>query len=118
MELKQFIKETLVEISQGVNEAHEELKGSGTVINPSYVKNESEKVFLYTEGLVKHPLIQFIDFDVAVTASEESGNTGKAGVSIVGINLGTQRTKDASTSGVSRIKFQVPILLKQNKMET
>lgn len=115
MQLKDFLKDTLVQISQGIEEAHQDLKESGTLISPTYQRNGAYEQMVHTPDRSNYPTIQFIDFDVAVSASEEKGNTGGVGVSIASIQIGTKRTQEDVTSTVSRVKFQVPVFFKQHK---
>ena len=55
--------------------------------------------------------IQQIEFDVAVTASQERGAEVKAGIEVVGVSLfgGKGSTKLEAVS-VSRLRFVVPVL--------
>lgn len=41
MELREFIKSTIIEISEGINEAQKELKDSGVIVNPSGLATNS-----------------------------------------------------------------------------
>ena len=57
-------------------------------------------------------------FDVAVTASEESGIDGqaKAGISIFRAKLGTATS--AKSENVSRISFAIPVVLPTTHIKT
>jgi hypothetical protein len=48
--------------------------------------------------------IDFIEFDVAVTSSNDSGKEGGIGIKVLGSNLGGTLFKRASEQQVSRIK--------------
>lgn len=47
MNLKDFVKETIVEICQAITEANNELKGSGAIVNPSNIAVNSDKSQAY-----------------------------------------------------------------------
>lgn len=100
MNLQDFIKETLVEIMQGVRDAQQEI-GANTSGEPATV----------TGTIVGSNVLQQVDFDVAVTTTSESG--GGAKVSVLGIGAGMDGK--SSTEAVSRIKFSVPIKLPRGR---
>lgn len=95
MELKDFIRETIVQIAQGIEEANTELKDSGAIVNPRNVSVDYS-------GKAKHygvlsdsgaedeflPSVQAIEFDVAVHATEGSEKSAKAGISVGSVGIG------------------------------
>ncbi len=94
MELKDFIKETLVEIIEGVKDAQ------GAIDSGSVVGRRQESA-------------QTVDFDVAVTTSSATEGGGK--VSVMGIgSAGLEGS--TSSEAVTRIKFAVPIDLPRKKL--
>jgi len=100
MNLQEFIKETLLQVINGVIEAQNTLGQTNGAINP------------FTRGQPIKPTykgleVGYIDFDVAVTVTEGSGVAG--GLSVMGI--GAKGDLSSSTSSVSRIKFTVPVAL-------
>ena len=114
MDLKDFIKSTLTQIVQAVEESNEALKESDAEINPT-VWSEHGGLRIY-KGKDAKTFAEMIEFDVAVTAREEKGNTGGAAVTIAAIGLGTKRTSENENTTVSRIKFKIPVLLPQHKV--
>lgn len=89
MELKDFIRQTIVEIADGINEGHkyvkEKHKGEG-------VKNE----------------YRTIAFDIAVTSNEEEKTDKGAKVSIANVfGVGANNENKSKSENVSRIKFDL-----------
>ena len=104
MDLESFIKEALVQISNGVEQANEDLK-------PKRVKKdgaELPKLFLLAPG-VKKEHGHGVHFDVAVTT--HSIDEGKGGVkfklAIAEANLGGKIK--SSEKAISRVQFSVNI---------
>jgi hypothetical protein len=108
MELQQFITDALVEIVEGVKNAQKNLQGNGE-INPSPIGSASS--FESKSSFITHgrKIGTFVDFDIAVTATEGTGTKGGIGVFVGSIGLGSQGQSTESNSTVSRIRFQVPI---------
>lgn len=109
MELKEFIKTALTQISQGVTEAQQELESSDMIINPSGLATNSKgDKYLRTNGW---RYVQNIEINVGVTAIENEG--GKAGIGIVTglFSGGAQTSADNSNQTVSTIKFDIPVAL-------
>lgn len=108
MDLKDFIRETLVGIASGIQEA----------------KIETGDIWALVPGALHGKRVSetsYIEFDVAVTVTEttESQKDGKAGVkaeiSVLGSKVsgelggGIASTKHASAEHVSRVSFKVPV---------
>ncbi|MDA3862826.1 MAG: hypothetical protein PF689_03055 [Deltaproteobacteria bacterium] len=72
MDLKLFIKETLVQISQGIEDANQALEGTTTIVNPRHVAGvngtNDAKVYGYVaEDKKLRQAVQSINFDVAIS---------------------------------------------------
>lgn len=90
MELKEFISETIKQITDGV------LDGS------DYIKERSKS----GEG-IRHQYTK-IEFDIAVTSNDENKDNLGGKVSVVKVfSAGASTSKSASTSSHNRIKFEV-----------
>lgn len=95
MELKDFITETIKQITDGVLEGDK------------YVKEKSK-----TDEGIRHQYTK-VDFDIAVTSNEEE--KGKIGgkVSVVQIfNAGASSESSNKTSNYNRIKFNLLVNIK------
>lgn len=122
LELSHFIRDTLVEIVTGVEEAQEEIEEIETnaEVCPTglHFKGESPGPFKPGRGFV-----QEVEFDVAITVSESRSQEekGKGALNIgvppmqwlggieAGGEMGSSRTKERSD--VSHVTFKVPVLL-------
>lgn len=100
MELKEFIKSSLLGIADGIMEANQERK-----------KLEGKSA---TRSFVLPPgggdqKGHGIEFDLAVTTKAETATGGKAGVSISVVELSTGGKSHEAKESVSRINFVVKV---------
>ena len=90
MELKEFIKNTLKDIAEAVEE----------------IRTESSRD-MHLDNLKDQ---RTVEFDVAVTAEDVTSATGKAGIKVFSVlEGGGEAAKEIKNSSVSRIKFGVYI---------
>ena len=105
MELREFVKETLVAINMGVQDAitaHQALPDAVGAINPVWGKDA---------GAIGPDHRQNVEFDVAVTVTDKSSVGGKAGIKIFSVvDIGGEGSSALEQSSVSRIKFTIPIV--------
>lgn len=116
MNLKDFVKETIVEICQAITEANNELKGSGAIVNPPNIAVNSDKSQAYGRTTydkardLRSRVVDKVEFDVSVVA--EAGENTNAGIKIsiasIGLNAGGNST--ATDKSESRIKFSIPVV--------
>ena len=108
MELKDFIKAAITDITDAVSELQNELT-NGAIINPPLERGDLLKTIETTDGALRP--IEQLNFDVAVTVGETSGVDGhaKAGISIFGAKVGA--TTSAKMENASRISFSIPVVL-------
>lgn len=112
MELKNFISETLSQIIDGVSEVQEKYKDKNVLINPDKIEGSNGEYYISgrSSSHIHTTLIQNIEMDVAITATE--GNENKVGIGVAKIlNIGTSKETNALNSTLSRIKFNIPISL-------
>jgi hypothetical protein len=115
MNLQDFIKEALVQIARGIEGAAAELKDSKAVVNPRNVQTlevPHGDIYGFVDTETKFlKAVQKVEFDVAVSASTGSATKGGIGIMVGAIGLGSQGKSESRDSSVSRIKFQVPMVL-------
>ena len=107
MELKNFIKQTLTEITNGVKEAQEEIKDTGAYINPEGF-HRGENLQSGYSGEYRH--VQKVKMSIGVNVVENSeikGGVGIISVFSLGIN---SKVSDVNTV-TNRIEFEIPISL-------
>ncbi|MEK7996682.1 MAG: hypothetical protein AAB403_23000 [Planctomycetota bacterium] len=118
MQLNEFISETLTQIARGIEQATKNLSDSNAVVSPSAIRSTGEakqKHYGYwspsmdPEGFER--IVETIDFDVAVTATQETGTKGGIGVVAGVFALGSQGKTDTLRENVSRIQFRIPMVL-------
>lgn len=101
MDLKDFVRDTLLQLAEGVREAQtqaEERKWT-TLIAPARSAT----------GRIQQP-VEMVKFDVAVTVSDTDQKSGKAGIRVFSFGeIGGSAEREASRSEVHRIKFEIPI---------
>ncbi len=94
MELKDFVKTTLVELSQAIKEANSELD-TGRKIKTTNTVLRSKS----------HGDYGLVDFDLAVTAAESKETGAKGGLRISVLEANAGKTMGQQSTSVSRIKF-------------
>lgn len=92
MDLKQFIKETIVAIVSGIGEAKSEVHRS-----------------IHLHSLSKDT--REVEFDIAVTIEEHGVRGGKGGIKVLEfIQGGGEISKELTNSTVSRVRFGVRVV--------
>lgn len=114
MELKDFIKDTVTQISDAVIE----LNGNNTLyplaVNPVRNSNDTDQNITSIAG--KSCSITNIDFDLSLTISGNKGLNAKVGVLASVVGLGVSSSDNTQNENVSKIKFSLPVLLPQKDM--
>jgi hypothetical protein len=107
MDLKDFVKETLTQIIQGVKEAQPIAQQYGGVVSPKYWQGGDKSLMQSDNGEV----IRNVHFDVALTVAEGTGTKGGIGVFAGVVSLGSAGQSSSHSTEVSRVQFFVPVLL-------
>ncbi|QFU23755.1 hypothetical protein FM038_017305 [Shewanella eurypsychrophilus] len=126
MELREFIKSSLVDITKGVMDAGEALKDTNAIISPHNFKidNKDPQIFGRTkdEGATYRNIdgtrvVHKVDFDIAVVvdASDKKQAGLKVAVMSLGLSGGGESTNKAAST--SRIKFSVPVVMSSSKSD-
>ena len=110
MELKEFIKTALSDITNAVSELQAELQ-NGAIVSPSMPNSIANVTVIDPQDNKINRPISKIDFDVAITVGStdniEAG--GKVGIQIFSAKLGGNN--ENHTENVSRITFSIPVVL-------
>lgn len=106
MELQEFITETLTQIVNGVVEAQNNLKDTGSVINP---KVDTERYT--TDKGQRHGLktVQKIKMNVVLSVTEKEGSKKGIGVARV-INAGINSETIDENRKVTSVEFEIPVV--------
>ena len=110
MELKEFVKTAIQDITNAVSELQSELK-NGSIVSPSMPSAIANSTVMDPDNGSINRKISNIDFDVALTVGDsgtiESG--GKVGIQIFSAKIGGENK--SHTEDVSRITFSIPVVL-------
>lgn len=109
MELKEFIKGVLLDITDAVKESQEEIK-NGAIISPADYR-VLEKVSINGSDLI----VSHIDFEIAISAdttTEKSNGIGGR-ISVLSAFIGGKSEEDerVRNENISKIKFSIPLVL-------
>lgn len=118
MTLEEYIKETLVQIVNGVSEAASICADKGAIINPRVTVGDGNNLYILEHGNVNMKRrVQMINMEVSVLASEASELDGqlKAGISVFGTKIDGR--SEGQTQNVNRVSFQVPVCLPNQDIE-
>ena len=109
MELKDFIRETLVQITNGVIEAQTIIKDTGCYINPEGFHRGEQLMPEFSKESYRH--IQKVKMSIAINVIEN--NEKKAGLGVVSaiLSAGISSKNNDTNSLTNRIEFEIPISL-------
>lgn len=108
MELKEFVKETLLQIIQGVGDAQDEAEEYGAAINPGKITGNG----IAQSGYNNKPCtVQNVDFEVVLSSATNESSKKGIGVMLESIGVGANKNTDGNNSTVTNIKFSIPIIL-------
>lgn len=110
MDLSEFVRETLNNVVAGVVLSQEDLKKTNAIINPSTIDENGFISLSYGNKRIVN-----VSFDVAVTVDDIEGDKAGIKVSVANFFSGSVggETKTANQK-VSRVSFEIPILLPIN----
>lgn len=118
MELREFVSETIQQVSLGVKDAMDKCSELDVIVNPDITVGADGDFYVPKAG--SYPMqrrVQLLDMDIAVTVTEtsETSGGGKIGVSIFGANINSSGKSE--NTNVSRVKFSIPVCFPISKVE-
>lgn len=110
MELKEFIKTAISDITNAVSELQSELQ-NGAIVSPSVSNSIANVTVVDPQNKESNRPISKIDFDVAIAVgnTDSTKTGGKIGIQILSAKLGSN--DEHHTENVSRITFSIPVVL-------
>src|SRR4030095_10085971 len=105
--LRDFVRDVIVEIVHGVKEAQVAVEGVGGRVNPANV-HAVDRPSTYDGQSKSRWHVEDVHFDIAVTATEGTDARAKVGVLAGLIGSGAEGPVTESSMAVHRIKFAVP----------
>lgn len=125
MELREFIKSSLVDVARGIMDASEALKDTNAIISPDDFEMISEHSSTFGRTLTSRVrsniqatrVVHKVDFDIAVVVDETDKTQAGVKISVmsIGLNGGGESTSKAGST--SRIKFSVPVVMPSSQSE-
>ena len=113
MELKQFIKAVLKDITDAISESQRENK-NGSYISPSSISIQTEDTV--TTGYIKS-LLRDIEFDVCLTAEKSSDEKASTGIDIKILSASIASGEDSKSTVTQRVRFSIPVIYPLVKVE-
>lgn len=114
MELREFVAETLKQIIDGTSAAQEHAATTGAIVNPRTVRQGDAKHALPHDHATGRS-VQFVEFDVLVSAGESTERKGGLGIFVVGFAAGGQGASGTSSVASNHVKFSVGVCLPVNE---
>lgn len=102
MEIKEFVKETISEISDAINELNHEKSNIGLIVAPSKIGFYGRSCSRYDDNRT----IEYIEFNLSVTVSDKNETGGGIMISIAKAGINNESTN----SSTSTIKFTIPVV--------
>lgn len=114
MELKEFIKTAISDITGAISELQSNLD-NGTIVNPTLTQGARDKCVMRDNAIIP---IEHLNFDIAVTATEASDADGgaKVGISVFGVKVGAETS--SKHENASRLTFSIPVVFPATHVKT
>lgn len=113
MELKDFIKTALTDITNAVSELQKELN-NGAIVSPS-LSEDGEKTIVIDN---KNVILTQVAFDVAITAGGTDTIKGGAKGGLHVFSAKVDGSNEEHTENVSHVSFSIPIVLPQHRVKS
>ena len=110
MDLKEFTKQALVQITEAVTEANDSISQLGAFVVSSNANNITNRMWATDNAGNAHASID-VEFDIAVTAANEEGSKNGMIAVVSFLNLGSSSEDKTVHQEISRIKFTLPLAL-------
>lgn len=112
MNLDEFISETIKGIIKGISDTASFSEEYGSKINPKLsIFDKQRNMMMDSSGETRSQTITNIDFDIAVTASNQSDKSAKGGINVLSLSVGGAIADKAINETVSRIKFSINVCM-------
>ena len=122
MEIKDFIKESLSQIVEGIDMANQEMNEKGAFVVSSDLResNRLPKSGTYAyDGSDTLRVVREIEFEISIAVSDSTKNEGKGGLRVASLfhaNGGMENSN--SLDSINRMKFSLPLALPNVKMSS
>lgn len=113
MELKEFIKTALADITNAVSELQTELQ-NGATVSPSLPKDGENTIAIDNRNVI----LTQVAFDVAITAGGTDTIKGGAKGGLHVFSAKVDGSNEEHTENVSHVSFSIPIVLPQHRIKS
>lgn len=116
MEIKDFIKESIMQITHGITDANKEIQNEGAYVVSSVLKDANGFPIvgeLYSDDRngQKH-IIRNIDFKITVSVSDSTQTGGKGTLQVVSfLRVDGGIENNFSSTSLNKIKFSLPLAM-------
>lgn len=107
MDLKEYVKSAITQLSEAVDELNNEL-GNKTVVNPVRSDFSGENIIVSKKG---GRMITDVCFELSTSVIDNKGNDAKVGIFSSIVGLGVNASSENNHSAISKITFSLPVLL-------
>lgn len=111
MELKEYITESLVQITEGINEAIKRLEGTGVIINPNSTFHTDGRFWIgkHQESGPVERWVQMVEMNITTTVTDATEGQGGAKINVGILNIGGGVKDTGSEQNTNSIKFTIPV---------
>lgn len=111
MEIKDYIAETLVQITKGIKEAQNRLKDEDVIVNPGKTFGSQGDYWIgkKQENCAVMRRVQEVEMKIGVVSSEEVTGDGGAKVHLGVLNLGAGVEEKGVERNENYVKFSIPV---------
>ena len=116
MELEKFISESIKSIIKGIADSKDFAIEYGARVNPEMqVHNKDQEMFILYKGKNGGKTVTKLDFDIAVTATNESTSGGSGSINEFDGKIGGKLEGTEKFENISRLKFTLNVVLPYTK---
>ena len=117
MNLKEFVKESLVQIIGAIAEAGAFAESDGGEINPASLEWREDQGHLLIYDAETGQMASLVEFDIAITTTEGTEKGAEGGIKVLGMTVGASAHADAKSENQSqsRLKFSVAVVFPGSK---
>jgi hypothetical protein len=119
MDLKEYIKETLTQIAEGIQSSLEPVRDAGGFVNPAAETSVKISDTAHFANIGEGRNVFLIDFDIAVSVEETTGTNAAAKLKVASLlSLGAGGNSGNISSATNRVSFKVPMALPTDPVST
>ena len=114
MEIKDFVKEALSQIVEGINEANQQMNDKGAFVASTdlWETPRNPKSDIYTKCNNKHQIVREIEFDISIEVSDSSKAGGGGSLQVLSLFHAEGGVENnIHSSSMHKIRFSLPLAL-------